>query len=219
LYQRARQDAETRSTLLHEVNHRVKNNLTSILGILALEMERDVQNPDDFQAVMRDLQGRIRGLATVHDMLSATHWAPLPLARLVTQVIYAALSSSPQRQRIQVSVTPPPEPLLISPKQATALSVIINELTTNSVKYAFRGRNQGRIDVHIAADGADQRQVTLKFRNDGPGWPDDVLQGQRKSVGLHLVRINVRSPLRGEVRFHNDAGAATTITFTLAPLG
>jgi PAS domain S-box-containing protein len=218
LYQRARQDAETRSTLLHEVNHRVKNNLTAIMGILALEMERDVQNSDDFQAVMRDLQGRIRGLATVHDMLSATRWAPLPLARLVTQVIYAALSSSPQRQHIQVSVAPPPEPLLISPKQATALAVIINELTTNSVKYAFRGRERGLIDVHITADGADQRQVTLKFRNDGPGWPDDVLQGQRKSVGLHLVRINVRSPLRGEVHFHNDAGAATTITFTLSPL-
>jgi hypothetical protein len=43
-----------------------------------------------------------------------------------------------------------------------------------------------------------------------------VLQGRRKSVGLHLVRLTVRSPLRGQVMFHNDGGAATTITFTLA---
>jgi PAS domain S-box-containing protein len=217
LYEQARQDAETRAILLHEVNHRVKNNLTSILGVLSLEMGRDVQNVADFQTVMHDLQARIRGLATVHDMLSATRWAPLPLDDLVEQVIHAALGGSPLRHKIRVTVTSPGEPLLVVPKQATALAVITNELTTNSIKYAFRGRDQGRIDVQIT-DGGEDRQVTLKFRNDGPGWPEDVLQGRRKSVGLHLVRLTVRSPLRGQVMFHNDAGAATTITFTPAPL-
>jgi PAS domain S-box-containing protein len=217
LYEQARRDAETRAILLHEVNHRVKNNLTSILGVLSLEMERDVQNIADFQTVMHDLQARIRGLATIHDMLSATQWAPLPLDNLIEQVIHAALGGSSLHHKIRVTVTSLGEPLLVVPKQATALAVITNELTTNSIKYAFRGRDRGRIDVQITDEGED-RQVTLKFRNDGPGWPDDVLQGRRKSVGLHLVRLTVRSPLRGQVTFHNDAGAATTITFTPAPL-
>lgn len=215
LYEQAQRDAETKAMLLREVNHRVKNNLTAVMGMLALEMQRPHREVADLPTILRDLQDRIRGLATVHDLLSAAQWSPLPLARLVTGVIQAALNNSPVCHKIEVSVRPAAEPLSIMPYQATGLALVVNELTTNSIKHAFSGRNQGHIDVQITT-GQDDRDVTLRFHDDGPGWPDDVLRGTREDVGLNIIRMTVRSPLRGQLALSNDGGAVATITFRLA---
>jgi len=130
-------------------------------------------------------------------------------------VIQAALNNSPVCHKIEVSVRPAAEPLSITPYQATGLALVVNELATNSIKHAFSGRNQGRIDVQITT-GQDDRDVTLRFHDDGPGWPDDVLRGTREDVGLNIIRMTVRSPLRGQLALSNDGGAVATITFRLA---
>jgi PAS domain S-box-containing protein len=135
LYEQAQRDAETRATLLREVNHRVKNNLTAVMGMLTLEMQRPHREVADLQTILRDLQDRIRGLVTVHDLLSAAQWSPLSLDRLVTGVIQAALNSSPIRHKIEVSVRPAAEPLSITPYQATGLALVVNELTRHTRKH------------------------------------------------------------------------------------
>lgn len=217
LYEQAQLDAKTKAMLLDESNHRVKNNLAAILGILALELQQPYKEAADFRASLRDLQSRIQGMTTVHNMLSDAQWSPLAIDKLVAEIIHVALSGSPIRHKIKVVVTPPDEPILIAPKQATGLAIIVNELTTNSIKYAFRERNEGYIRVKITKEPQDD-QATLQFRDDGPGWPEDVLCGQRENVGLYLIKLNVRSPLRGQFTLQNDAGAVATIQFKLAPL-
>jgi len=224
-YEQTRRDAVTKAALLNEANHRVKNNLTSIMGILVLEMQRPYQDTTDFRTVLRDIQSRILGMATVHDLLSETQWSPLPLDRLVRKVIHAALSGSPIRHKVEVAVTPLVERLLITPGQATGLALIVSELTTNTVKHAFWDRDRGQIEVRIAAEdedrqggGGGRKKVTLEFCDDGPGWPDDVLRGERENVGLNIVRMIVRSPLRGQLVLDNDGGAIARLTFTLAPI-
>ena len=227
LYVQTRRDAETKETLLREVNHRVMNTLTAIMGILDLEAGRPHWQTISLEEILQGVQGRIRGLATVHNLLSRAHWSPLCLDGLVSQVIQAALSSSPIANRIKVVVTPLTEPLLIVSQQATGLALIVNELMTNSIKHAFRGRDWGRIDVRLTACAEDggggpgkirYKQVTLEFRDDGPGWPDDVLRGERESVGLNLIRMTIRGPLHGQLVLSNgdDAervGAVAKLTF------
>jgi two-component sensor histidine kinase len=60
--------------------------------------------------------------------------------------------------------------------------------------------------------------VTLQIRDDGPGYSNDVLQGERENVGMRLVRLTVRSPLRGYLALSNDNGAVTNLQFRLAPV-
>jgi len=236
LYEQAQRDAETRAMLLQEVNHRVKNNLTAIMGFLALETERPDHKGTDLQ-FLYELQGRIQGLVTVHDLLSEVQWSPLPLDGLVEKVIGAALSGSPIYHQIEVTVTSPSpverrgaaQRVTIAPRQATGLEIVVNEFTTNSIKHAFRDRERGRIDVRIDVEDADEqadiagsREVTLAFRDDGPGWPKDVLRGERESVGLSIVRATVRSPLLGRLVLENGvgperAGAVAKLTFRLVP--
>ena len=98
-------------------------------------------------------------------------------------------------------------------------------MTTNSIKHAFEGRGRGHIEVQIAIkdeseqfDQAEFQQVTLEFRDDGPGWPKEVLGSERENVGLQIVRMTVLSSLGGRLELTNDRGAVATIAFRLLPI-
>ncbi len=216
LLEQTQKDAEAKAVLLREVNHRVLNNLTAIIGILDMEQRRSLDDKADLRAVLEDVSHRIGGMTTVHRMLSSAQWQPLDVKEVVERVIYAALSSSPIRPQIAVTVDAPEEPLRMPSKQAISMALVINELTTNSVKYAFRDRPQGRIDVRITL--LDEETVRVTFRDDGPGMSDDVLAGKQRDVGLRLVEANVRHTLGGEIDYHNDDGGVVTFTLDRAPL-
>lgn len=215
LYEQAQQDAATKTALLDEANHRVKNNLTAIMGLLALELQKPYDQTDDFRALLRDLLNRIQGMATVHSLLSEIQWQPLPLKCLTEEVLYAALGSAPNRQSISVRVHAPPEPLLIVPRQATSLAILLNELVTNSIKHAFREQAQGTIVVQI--DREDETLIVLRYRDNGPGWPEEVLEGVRLGVGVRLMRLIAEGPMLQELTFSNDDGAEALLTFKLIP--
>jgi PAS domain S-box-containing protein len=209
LYAQARQDAETRSVLLREVNHRVKNNLTAIIGLLyTARRHAQVKDRDTYQSTMSELISRVRGLTTVHDMLSASQWSPLCLSDLAAQVIRASLQALPHHKHISVDVSP--SPVQVTPDQAHHLALVINELTTNSAKYALQGRDTARITVHI---GHDDDTVQCEFRDNGPGYPAEVLRLEHRNIGFDLVQNIVRDNLRGELSLHNDQGAMALIQF------
>ena len=219
LYQQVRQDAETKATLLDEVNHRVKNNLSAIIGLLYAERRlaraspRGVEEQAVYQSIMRDLTSRVQGLATVHSLLSASEWAPLSLSELTTQIIHASLQTLPYDKCISVGVTP--SPVRVTSDQAHNLALVINELTTNAVKYGLHERSAARIAVRIGLDDDDAaaRTVLFEYRNDGPGYPEEVLRLERHGVGFDLIQNIVRKSLRGELSLHNDHGAVTVIRF------
>jgi len=208
-YEQARQDAETKLALFHEVNHRVKNNLTAIIGLLYAERRHAAAEGRTYRDIINTLINRVQGLATVHELLSAAEWRPLPLSDLAQQVMHAALQVMPAQQ-VCVDITP--SPVEVSPAQANQLALIINELTTNAMKYAFAEREKGKIIVQIVADDGT---VHFEFHDDGPGYPDDVLQLERHNVGLYLIQTLVQSGLQGELKLYNDNGAVTAIDFNL----
>ncbi len=209
LLEQTRQDAETRALLLREVNHRVKNNLDAIIGLLYVERRHaPPEARAAFQPIMDDLNQRIMGLAQVHHMLSAAEWRPLELSKLAEQLIHTAIRNSLHDARVIVDVAP--SPVRVSPGQAHHLALVISELTTNTLKYAVAGRDTVRIAVCIAQE---DDVITLIYRNDGPGYPEDVLRLARYNAGLDIVQKIVRKNLMGEVVLCNDDGAVTEMRF------
>jgi two-component sensor histidine kinase len=209
LYEQARQDAETKAALLNEVNHRVKNNLAAIIGLLYAEQRHAaLANQPVYQSIMADLVNRVHGLATVHSMLSASHWAPVSLSELIRQVIRSSLQALPPQKQIAVKVTD--SIVQITADQAHNLALIINELTTNTIRHALAGRNLAKIAVDIQPQ---DNHIRIEFRDDGPGYPEQVLRLEQHGVGFELIKPLVRKSLRGELDLHNDQGAVTTIQF------
>ncbi|MCB9099485.1 MAG: PAS domain S-box protein [Anaerolineales bacterium] len=209
LYRQTQQDAETKAILLKEVNHRVKNNLSAIIGLLYTEQSHHrIVDEVTYHAVMDDLITRIEGLAAVHDLLSASGWTPLRLDELTAQIIDAALQTLPPDRMITVEVSP--TQIHVLPRQANNLALVINELTTNTAKYALEEGSQSHILVQIRDE---DNGVTLTFQDDGPGYPPPILRREGFSVGLDLVQRITRQDLGGEVTFQNSGGAVTIIHF------
>lgn len=213
LYEQAQRDAETKSILLREVNHRVTNNLTAIIGLLYTEQRHfPTEARTSYQSILKGMISRVQSLATVHSLLSRSEWSPLPLSELVTQVIHTFLQALPSKKWVSVDVSP--SPVQVTPEQAHNLALIINELTTNTIKHALQDRRKTRITVRITLENDI---VCLEFQDDGPGYPEEVLQLRRHSVGFDLVQNIVRKNLNGELCLYNNPGAVAVIRFRLEP--
>jgi PAS domain S-box-containing protein len=225
LLAQTQQDAETKALLLQDVNHRVMNNLDMILSILNLEMDQSAnhrardhkQGTDTLQAVLQDVYNRIQGIATVHRLLSESQQDLIDPGMVVGKVIRAALNSSPIQNEIVLELDMPPEVPPVPSKQAVALALIVNELTTNSIKYAFADRTDGEIRVQMVRMPKEEGGQALRivFRDDGPGLPEEVLARQAHNVGLWLIRASVTRTLGGEISWYNDGGAVVDLQFPL----
>jgi DNA-binding response OmpR family regulator/anti-sigma regulatory factor (Ser/Thr protein kinase) len=216
LLAQARQDAETKTILLNEVNHRVKNNLSAIIGLLITE-QRYAGSETTYKERLTALISRIQGLAKVHTMLSASQWQPLPLAELVQQVSKAALQMVPPQQYVSVDVKG--KEVKVTPEQSGSLALVINELIINSIKHALphpQSTQTSHIQVEIEIEENDTiRHVTLTIQDDGPGYPEEVLAEHYhpKNLGLYLTKNLITRDLSGTLTLNNNNGAVTTIRF------
>ena len=214
LFEQAREDAESRATLLREVNHRISNNLAAIIALLEIEQGRGgVDHEAAYRAIMDDLINRIHGLATVHRLLSASQWSPLLLSEIAEQVIASTLNALPREKFVSVEVSP--TSVRVAAKQANNLALVFNELTTNSIKYAWPDRQAGQVMVRFDhQEGPDSTgTIVLEFRDDGVGFPDEMLRLEGHHMGWRLIQTIVGRGLGGELCLRNDGGAVTTIRF------
>ena len=89
---------------------------------------------------------------------------------------------------------------------------MINELTTNSIRHGLREREELHIHVRFSREA---QCVLLEFRDDGPGYPEDVLVSKHGYVGVQLLQSLVENDLNGSLEFRNDHGAVTSIFFNI----
>ncbi|HEX7555818.1 MAG TPA: PAS domain-containing protein, partial [Leptolinea sp.] len=217
LLAQARRDSDTKTLLLNEVNHRVKNNIASIIGLLELEGKREIHSSTEFQNTLSDIKSRISGLATVHDILSSNQWAPVQMELFVRKIIENASSSSPIGRKVVLNIHSQERNLWINSRQATALALILSELTTNAIRHAFTISEKRVITVTIRKEDKTTNRIRISFADNGPGWPEEIIAGTGGNVGMQVIKLSAISPLNGEIKFENHEGAVAIISFNLAP--
>jgi PAS domain S-box-containing protein len=206
-----RKYTETLTVLLREVNHRVKNNLFALIGILHMEEDRAVsQGKIGYTELLREVNSRIRGLATVHSMLSAGNWQPLEISELSGQIIRSVFKSLPFDREVSLKIND--SNIKISSNQAHHLTLVINELATNSVKYGLGESSERMIEMKIEENDG---KIHIVYRDNGPGFPDPIINDDFSNVGIgfDLIRGIVTQSLDGELKFRNEEGAVTEIFF------
>ncbi len=219
LYRQAIEDAQTKLTLLKEVNHRVKNNLAAIAGLLYLEQRKLTGTENTlFRQSLQNLISRVRGLSAVHELLSATEWRPVPLRSLCDDIVRATIHAVAQHQMPVMHVTAPE--VAIQSEQAHHLALVINELTINSLKHA--GCAAPPLKITISASFADDL-LKIQFRDNGHGYPSKILAHVTTNghTGFELLKNIIAQNLRGEFLVYNDNGAVAEISFkpdTLQPI-
>ncbi len=194
-----------KDVLLDEVQHRVKNNLQIVTGLLSLQARNA---PPALQFQLNETQERVRAMGRAHDQLyRSVEAGSFAVERLVRDVcddlghLYAA-------QGEHVACTVAVEERLDLPVEIAApLALIVNETVANAYKHAFPGGRPGRIEVTLGrgVDGA-----RIEVRDDGVGVAGDSSAGSRRLVGMRLVEL-LATQMKARASWHSHGGT----TFTL----
>ncbi len=196
-----------KETLLKEIHHRVKNNMAVISSLLALQGSR-IADPAH-RAMFEESRQRIKSMALVHEKLyAAADLSRIDFAGYARSLVNGleAVHHRPGRgieTRINVG------DVLLDVDTAVPCGLILNELVTNALKYAFDGRAQGKLTISFTKrDGA----CTLTVGDDGIGLPAGFDPRKTDTLGLKIVDVLARQ-LGGEVRYASGAGTEVAVTF------
>jgi PAS domain S-box-containing protein len=204
-----------KEVLLAEIHHRVKNNLTAFISLLDLETSNDA-SPSGV-AFKKDLQNRARSMALVHETLYRTkEYTNVAMDVYLTSLAERVAATFSGKGRIGVAVEATGVTLDIA--RATPCGLIINELITNSFKYAFpesfdpEKSRQEPCTVRIEMTKEDDL-YQLKVSDNGVGLPPGIDPKATQTLGLKLVNFLARHQLRATVSVRRDLGTEYLIRF------
>lgn len=198
-------------TLVREVHHRVKNNMNVVHALLDFQ-KRTAATSQDVDA-LSGVQRRIAAMTLIHEQLYRGDGGDSQLdAQEYIGDIITQLQRSFLTDESHVEIESMIEPVALSAVIAMPCGLIINELVTNALKYAFVGRSSGKVTVRFESMG--DGTIRLAVADNGVGLPDTAFSDGMKSggIGSELVAA-LSAQLNGTISRMSDDGLTTTITF------
>ncbi len=236
LYDAALRGLKTKSAMLQEMNHRVRNNLQTVAGLLSMQLRR-ITPASEAATAVRESIARIQSMAAVHDLMvrGGSDVQSTTIYELASKVTEAAISTlvSPGF-KLDMQIEPDEaESIRVGSHEATLLALLFNEIASNAILHGFAGRESGEICVraHTARTAGDQSSeaehagisteqlrpaITIEIEDDGNGLPEGFDSEKQANLGLSIVKTLVVSDLRGSFKIEpreDGRGAIATITF------
>lgn len=203
---------DEKEILLREIHHRVKNNLAMIISLLRLQGASFTD--ERIKLALNDSRNRIHAMALIHETLfRSENLANLEVDQYIAKLVDSvktAMQAAAARVHFQVQT----DDIRLSSDQAVYCGLILNELITNALKYAFPD-NSGTIAV-TACYSRDRSWIELTVRDDGIGMPEDWERRRKDSLGMRIISLLIEHQLEGSWRLVNDHGAHFFIKWPVA---
>ncbi|HYD98479.1 MAG TPA: histidine kinase dimerization/phosphoacceptor domain -containing protein [Alphaproteobacteria bacterium] len=198
---------EQKQMLLEEVNHRVKNNLQLVSSIVGLQL-RSVTDPAA-QSALADTSTRLRSIAVVHERLFEADGADaVDLSGLLQRLMVGLQATA----RDGVVLTLEAGAVAASPDLAVPVSLIVNELVTNALKYAYPAGQGGAVRLTVAPE--DGGRVRIAVRDHGQGLPPDFDIRRSQSLGMRIV-LSLAGQIGADLSIGNaDPGTLATLVLS-----
>jgi len=197
-----------KDVLLKEIHHRVKNNLQIIISLMNLQSGY-IKDEQTLKAV-KDGQSRVRSMALVHEKFyQADELTEINFADYVEklcQFLFQSYGDKSDRIRLVVEA----DRVAFDMDTAMPCGLLINEIVSNSLKYAFHGDREGEIKIELKR--LPDHRIMMSISDDGVGLADDFDIQQSESLGLQLITA-LTSQLDGELDFSREKGTKFSITF------
>jgi two-component sensor histidine kinase len=195
-----------KEVLLKEIHHRVKNNLQTISSLLNLQT-RLIDDPAA-RSAFQDSQMRIRSMALIHEKLyqsdSLAEISLRPYIENLVTILFRSYQTEPGRIQLFTHV----EDIAVGIDAAVPIGLILNELISNALKYAFSDGQSGSIQIELFRESPET--IIFRCQDNGRGLPEGLDITKSKSLGLQLVTSLTRQ-LEGEVQFECQQGLMVLI--------
>lgn len=194
--------------LLKETHHRVKNNMNTIYGLLYLQAEN--QNDKVCRGILHDSACRVKSMIMLYDKLySSENYHELDVKSYVPPLIDEILKlyayTSPVKAELNIGS------FVLNARILSPLSIIINELVTNSIKYAFKNIPRGVIKLSILKEGDD---IMLAYSDNGAGLPESVTLENSTGFGMQLISMLIQQ-IHGRISLERSEGTVFRIIIPL----
>jgi two-component sensor histidine kinase len=181
--QQVRSTLKEKEILLQEVHHRVKNNLQVISSMLNLQ-RRFIEDPKMLD-ILEESQNRISTMSFIHESLyQNSDFSSIGFTEYLKRLTQNLIHSY-SRVATGVALDCTLDDVHINLKQAIPCGLIVNELVSNSLKYAFPNKEGGTINLRVERKGED---IEIEVSDDGVGLPDDFDFETNESLGVYLVQ-------------------------------
>lgn len=198
--QQIRASLQEKEALLQEIHHRVKNNLQIIASLLSLQSSY-IHEPRTL-VQFQESQDRISSMALIHEMLYQSETlATVDLADYVKSLARILLHTYTARSNVDLDIQL--VPAAVSIDTAVPVGLMLNELLTNALKYAFPDGRPGRLLVALSMEPGEV--IRLRVEDNGVGLRPGAQLAQADTLGLRLVRMFAKQ-LRAEVDMRSEPG-------------
>ena len=194
-----RRAQERQELLIAELNHRVRN----ILGLIRGVITQSKDSATDVESFTKVVGGRIHALAMAHDQITADNWGPASFRGLINAEAGAYLAG--KADRVVVSGAD----VLIEPQAFTTVALVIHEMITNSAKYGALSDNRGRVEIATALDALGRLTIDWSEHGGPPARPPT-----RRGFGSTVIERSIRHDLGGDARV-DFAPAGLRASFTI----
>ncbi len=192
--------------LMQEVHHRVKNNLTFLKSLLYVRAS--ASEDEDVKLVLEECQARIHSMALVHQNLYDVEDASQVDFNVFLKELFYELESMFDMEQNRIDVEINVNDIMIDMRLSVFLGLIINELITNTYKYAFENTNTGKIVIALSQSDTG---LILKYADSGSGLGDSFDIQASKGFGFKLINI-LLSQINAQVSYKKNELSTFTIT-------
>jgi two-component sensor histidine kinase/putative methionine-R-sulfoxide reductase with GAF domain len=212
LYQDAMHSIQTQSALVQEMHHRVRNNLQTVAALLSLQLRTAQDAP--WATEIREAISRIQSIAAVHDLLSDEERLAGTTVDVIARMVAEDAHSTLIPPGLSVQFDIHDSDLTVPSRQATVISLLVNELTANAISHGFEGRTQGTVRIRAWERSG---MAHIEIFNDGQGVPEGFDPAKSSGLGMRITQRLVTSDLKGEFHISSDEeGTTALITFPIA---
>ncbi|MGM0934063.1 MAG: histidine kinase dimerization/phosphoacceptor domain -containing protein [Bacteroidota bacterium] len=195
-------DAKTKNTMMLEIHHRIKNNLQIVSGLLGLQMAKSTNK--ELKIKLQDSQSRIESIAGIHNLLyNTSNQDFISVKKNIENSVSYYQKLFPKNVSYHLDI----DASLLSNKQATPFSLLLNELINNSNKHAFPETGNPEIFIHF--EKRDKKYVFKYFDNGN----FKKQESQKESMGMKIIEM-MNKQLKGDLKIENTTNFKLTLHFS-----
>lgn len=195
-----------KDVLIKEIHHRVKNNMQIIVSILDLQAT-GLKSKKQVE-VFKEIRNRVKSMSLIHeDLYKSQDFVHINFKNYITNLVNMLIRTY-RDTNANIVLDLDVEDVSIDLNKAIPCGLILNELISNSLKYAFKGRTSGKLTISLRKNG----KYELTVKDNGAGFPSNIDFKNTTSLGLRLVNI-LTNQIDGEISLNSSNGSEFKIMF------